>query len=95
MRLDKFLKLSRVLKRRTVAQQACESNKVCVNGNTAKAGKQLVVGDIIEISFGQKTLKLQVANILNSTKKSDSQDMYKIIGEIANEVNLDNEATDE
>ena len=86
MRLDKFLKVSRILKRRTVAQQACDSGKVSVNGHKAKSGKQLSIGDIVEIEFGQKTLKFEITNIKDSTKKSDSADMYKIVGEIPQEI---------
>lgn len=86
MRLDKFLKVSRILKRRTVAQQACDSGKVKVNGIVAKAGKQLNVGDTVEISFGLKILMFEVSLLKDSTKKGDSSDMYKIVGAVPNEI---------
>jgi ribosomal 50S subunit-recycling heat shock protein len=79
MRLDKFLKVSRILKRRTVATDVCDANKVSVNGRVAKPGKQLCVGDIVIIEFGQSPLKFEIINLTSSTKKSDAQDMYKII----------------
>ncbi|MDR3022058.1 MAG: RNA-binding S4 domain-containing protein [Clostridiales bacterium] len=81
MRLDKFLKVSRILKRRTVAASACLSNKVCVNSQIAKPGKQLKLGDIVEISFAQNTLIFEVLKLNSSTKKNDATDMYKILSD--------------
>ncbi|MDR1138427.1 MAG: RNA-binding S4 domain-containing protein [Clostridiales bacterium] len=79
MRLDKFLKVSRILKRRTVATEACQSDKVRVNGHISKPSKQLAVGDILEISFGQNTIKLEILNLKDSTRKADAAEMYKIL----------------
>ena len=69
MRLDKFLKVSRLIKRRTVANEACDAGRVTVNGRPAKASVNVKVGDIIEIAFGQKTVKVKVLNLLDTTKK--------------------------
>ncbi len=79
MRLDKFLKVSRIIKRRTVANEACDSQHISVNGRLAKASYDVKIGDIIEVTFGQKTLKLRVLNIKDSTLKADAADMYEII----------------
>ena len=77
MRLDKYLKVSRLIKRRTVANEACDSERVSVNGRTAKAGYEVKVGDVIEIRFGQKTLKVEVLSLSDSTKKADAVGMYR------------------
>ena len=69
MRLDKFLKVSRLIKRRTVANEACDAGRVTVNGRPAKASVNVKVGDIIEIAFGQKTVKVKVLNLLDTTRK--------------------------
>ena len=63
MRLDKFMKVSRIIKRRTVANEACSGGRVSVNGKVAKAGDKLKIGDVIEIAFGDKTLKAKVLNL--------------------------------
>lgn len=76
MRLDKFLKVSRLIKRRTVANEACDAGRVMVNGKTAKASLNLKVGDVIEILFGQKTVKVEVLSLAESTKKEDAKDMF-------------------
>ena len=81
MRLDKFLKVSRVIKRRTVASEACDKKRVLVNGNIAKAGKDIKTGDIIEIRFGTSTLKVRVLQLSETVRKEDAGAMYEIIGE--------------
>ena len=77
MRLDKYLKVSRLIKRRTVANDACDIGRVLVNGRLAKAGCQVKVGDVIEIAFGQRTLKVEVTQVAESVSKSDAPAMYK------------------
>ena len=79
MRLDKYLKVSRLIKRRTVANEACDGERVTVNGRTAKAGYDVKIGDILEIRFGQKTVKVEVLDISESTKKADAVAMYREI----------------
>lgn len=79
MRLDKYLKVSRLIKRRTVANEACDSGRVSINGKTAKASVDVKVGDIIEIHFGDKTVKVMVTDIIETTKKDDAKDMYKYV----------------
>lgn len=79
MRLDKYLKISRLIKRRTVANEACDGERVTVNGRTAKASYDVKVGDILEIRFGQKTVKVEVLNLSESTKKADAVAMYREI----------------
>lgn len=79
MRLDKYLKVSRLIKRRTVANEACDAGRVMVNGTVAKASVNVKVGDIIEIAFGQKTVKVRVLDILDTTKKDEAKDLYEVI----------------
>ena len=79
MRLDKYLKVSRLIKRRTVANEACDGGRVTVNGRPAKASYDVKVGDVIEIAFGQRTLKVQVAAVEENTKKDEAAAMYKEI----------------
>ncbi|AIY85187.1 RNA-binding protein [Clostridium baratii] len=79
MRLDKYLKVSRLIKRRTVAKEACESSRVTINGKVAKSGTQVKEGDIIEITFASRSLRAQVLNIAEHVKKDDAKDMYKIL----------------
>ena len=79
MRLDKYLKVSRLIKRRTVANEACDGGRVTVNGRPAKASYDVKVGDVIEIAFGQRTLKVQVAAVDENTKKDEAAAMYKEI----------------
>ena len=76
MRLDKFLKISRLIKRRTVANEACDNQRVSVNGRPAKASYDVKVGDEIEIKFGQKTLKVRVEQINEYAQKADAAGMY-------------------
>ena len=79
MRLDKYLKVSRLIKRRTVANEACDSGRVSINGKTAKASVDVKVGDVFEIHFGDKTVKVMVTDIIETTKKDDAKDMYKYV----------------
>lgn len=81
MRLDKYLKVSRLIKRRTVANEACDSQRVSINGKVAKASTEVKVGDVIEIQFGIKTVKVRVTEIVESTKKEDAKDMFAYIVE--------------
>lgn len=79
MRLDKFLKVSRVLKRRAIASEACDKGRVTVNGNIAKPAKQLAIGDIVQVAFGNQIIQFKVKALLFSTKKDDADKMYEII----------------
>ena len=79
MRLDKYLKVSRIIKRRTVANDACDAGRVLVNDRPAKASYDVKIGDIIEIGFGNKKLKIEVTDIKETTKKDDSAEMFKYI----------------
>ena len=79
MRIDKFLKVSRVIKRRTVANNACDNEHVSVNGKVVKASYNVKLGDIVEITFGDKTLKFKVLDIRDFTGKADASSMYEII----------------
>ena len=79
MRLDKFLKVSRLIKRRTVANEACDGERVSVNGKTVKASYSVKIGDIIEIRFGQRILKVEVLAISEHVTKSDAPAMYREI----------------
>ena len=79
MRLDKFLKVSRIIKRRTVANEACDGGRVIVNGKAARASYDVKVGDVIEISFGSKPFKARVTDVREYTKKDDAGLLYEII----------------
>lgn len=79
MRLDKYLKVSRLIKRRTVANDACDTEHISVNGKTAKASYQVKVGDVISITYGDKTVYVKVTDIKDSTKKADAAEMYEVI----------------
>ena len=79
MRLDKYLKVSRLIKRRTVANEACDGDHISVNGKTAKASYQVKEGDLISITYGEKTVVVKVTNIKDSTKKADAAEMYEVI----------------
>lgn len=79
MRLDKFLKVSRLIKRRTVANEACDAGRVMVNDKPAKASTNVKVGDIIEILFGQKSVKVRVLNIVETTKKDEAKDLFEYV----------------
>ncbi len=77
MRLDKYLKVSRLIKRRTVANEACDGERVSVNGRQVKASYQVKVGDVIEIAFGNRTLKVEVTEINETANKASAPAMYK------------------
>ena len=79
MRLDKYLKVSRIIKRRTVANDACDTEHVSVNGRRAKASYDVKEGDIIEITFGQRTLRLRVVSVKDTVAKADAAGMYEIL----------------
>ncbi|HEY5576046.1 MAG TPA: RNA-binding S4 domain-containing protein [Clostridiaceae bacterium] len=79
MRLDKYLKVSRIIKRRTVAKEACESGRVSINGKVAKPGTDLKEGDIIEIRFASKKLAAKILNISEHVRKENAQTMYEIL----------------
>lgn len=79
MRLDKYLKVSRIIKRRTVANEACDAGRVTVNGRVARASLDVKVNDVIEISFGSKNVKVTVLNVAETVRKDDAALMYKII----------------
>ena len=77
LRLDKYLKVSRLIKRRTVANEACDGERVSVNGRAARASYEVKIGDIIEIRFGQRTLKVEVLAISETAQKADASAMYR------------------
>lgn len=79
MRIDKFLKVSRLIKRRTVANDACDNAHISVNGRTVKASYDVKPGDIIEISFGERVLKVKVLKVLDHVGKNDAGGLYEII----------------
>ncbi len=79
MRLDKYLKVSRLIKRRSVANEACDTGRITVNGKVAKASYDVKVGDVIEIRFGEKVTKAQVLNIAEHVLKNDAEGLYKIL----------------
>lgn len=79
MRLDKFLKVSRLIKRRTVANEACDAGRVLVNGTVAKASVKVKKGDIIEIQLGTKTVKAEVLDIRETTKKEESAELFRYL----------------
>ena len=79
MRLDKFLKVSRLIKRRTVAKEACDAGTVTVNGQVAKASVKVKPGDIIEIQFGTRNVKVEVLDIQETTKKEEAKDLFKYL----------------
>ena len=79
MRLDKFLKVSRLIKRRTVANEACVAGRVLVNDKPAKASVKVKPGDIIEIQFGTRTVKVEVLDIKDTTKKEEAGDLFKYL----------------
>ena len=79
MRLDKFLKVSRLIKRRSLANEACDAERVKLNGRTAKAGAEVKPGDTIEIRFGAGTSKIEVLSIAEHAGKEASKDMYRIL----------------
>ncbi len=79
MRVDKFLKVSRLIKRRTVANEACDAGRVSVNGKVVKASYNVKVGDIIEIAFGNKTVKAEVLLIADTSRKEEAKEMFRYL----------------
>lgn len=79
MRLDKYLKVSRLIKRRTVANEACDAGRVLINGKVAKASSNVSAGDVIEIGFGTKNVKVEVLDVQETTKKDEAKDLFKYL----------------
>lgn len=79
MRLDKYLKVSRLIKRRTVANEVCDAKRVTVNGKIARASYDVKVGDVIEISMGQNVTRARVLNVAETVRKEDAAAMYEIL----------------
>jgi len=79
MRIDKYLKISRLIKRRTVAKEACDQGRVSINDHVAKAGSEVTVGDIVQLEFGTKIVKIEVLDLKEHVKKERTKDMFKII----------------
>ncbi len=82
MRLDKYLKVSRLIKRRTVANDACDAERILVNGKVAKASYDVKLGDEITVTFGSKEVKVRVLDIKETTKKSEATGMYEVVSEL-------------
>ncbi|MBO7364171.1 MAG: RNA-binding S4 domain-containing protein [Lachnospiraceae bacterium] len=79
MRLDKFLKVSRLIKRRTVANEACDAGRVSVNGKPAKASQEVKVGDLLEIALGNRTVRAEITDIQETTKKEDAKELVRYL----------------
>ena len=79
MRLDKYLKLSRLIKRRTIANEACDAGRVMVNNKVVKASYDVKVGDIIEIQFGNKAVKVEVTQVVETVKKEEAKEMFRYL----------------
>lgn len=81
MRLDKYLKVSRLIKRRTLAKEASESERILINNAVAKPSKEVKVGDILTITYGKKIVEVKITSLIDSTKKADASLMYELISE--------------
>ena len=81
MRLDKYLKVARIIKRLTVANEACDASRIAVNGKPAKASYEVKAGDVIEVAFGSRAVRVRVLDVRESTKKADAAAMYEVISE--------------
>ena len=79
MRLDKYLQVSRLIKRRTVANEACDAGRVMINGKPAKASAAVKAGDVLEIQFGTRTVKAEILNVQETVKKEAAQEMYRLL----------------
>ncbi|MBD9157373.1 RNA-binding S4 domain-containing protein [Laedolimicola intestinihominis] len=79
MRLDKYLKISRLIKRRTVANEACDAGRVLVNDKVAKASVNVKTGDVIEIQFGSKSVKVEVLDVQETVRKDDAKELYRYL----------------
>ncbi|GEK91618.1 RNA-binding S4 domain-containing protein [Alkalibacterium kapii] len=81
MRLDKYLKVSRIIKRRSVAKEIADKDRILINGKTAKSSSKVAVGDKLTIHFGNKTMKVSIDEIKDTTKKDEAKDLYSVIEE--------------
>lgn len=79
MRLDKYLKVSRLIKRRTIANEACDAGRVTLNGKVARASAEVKAGDIIEISFGTKPVRVEVLDVQETTRKEDAKELFRYL----------------
>ena len=79
MRLDKYLKVSRLIKRRTVANEACDAGRVLINDRPAKASAQVKEGDVLKIQFGSKAVRVEVLNVQETVKKEEAQELYRYL----------------
>lgn len=79
MRLDKYLKVSRLIKRRTVTNEACDAGRVLINDRPAKASAQVKEGDVLEIQFGSKAVRVEVLNVQETVKKEEAQELYRYL----------------
>ncbi|EFU76922.1 MULTISPECIES: RNA-binding S4 domain-containing protein [Lachnoanaerobaculum] len=79
MRIDKFLKVSRIIKRRTIANEACDAGRVLINDKVIKASAEVKVGDIVEVLFGGKSVKVEVLSLKETTKKDEAQELFKYL----------------
>ena len=79
MRLDKYLKVSRLIKRRTVSNEACDAGRVLINDRPAKASAQVKEGDVLEIQFGSKAVRVEVLNVQETVKKEEAQELYRYL----------------
>lgn len=79
MRLDKYLKVSRIIKRRTVANEACDSGRVMLNDKVARASAEVKAGDVIEIAFGNKSVKVRVTSVQETIRKEDAKEMFEYL----------------
>ncbi|AYA99164.1 RNA-binding S4 domain-containing protein [Lachnoanaerobaculum umeaense] len=79
MRIDKFLKVSRIIKRRTIANEACDAGRVLINDKIIKASAEVKVGDIVEVLFGGKSVKVEVLSLKETTKKDEAQELFKYL----------------
>lgn len=79
MRIDKYLKNARIIKRRTVAKEACDGGRVTINSKTAKAGDDVAVGDVVEVQFGNRSQKVRVLDIKDNVQKKGAEDLYEIL----------------
>lgn len=93
MRLDKYLKVSRLIKRRTVANDACDAEHVTVNGKRAKASYEVKEGDVISITFGQRILTVRVLDVKEFTKKNDATSLYEVLEQKVNKPTEDKDIT--
>ena len=82
MRLDKFLKVSRVIKRRTLAKEVCDGGRVSINGRVAKPGAEVKSGDILELDFGTKRVKVEIVDTPNAVRADQAKDIYRVLEEI-------------